>query len=54
MANTSSGYVSIKSTDKELLEHLKNKIKDGPFSYDGPADVMDMDDGVDVGFTGRS
>ena len=53
MANTSSGYVSIKSTDKELLEDLKNKIKDGPFSYGGPADVMDMDDGVDVGFTGK-
>jgi len=53
MANIASGYVSIKSSDKGLLEDLKSKINDGPFSYGGPADVMDMDDGLDVGFTGR-
>ena len=53
MANIASGYVSIKSTDKEFLEDLKNKINDGPFSYGGPVDIMDKDHGVDVGFTGR-
>ena len=53
MANIASGYVSIKSTDKEFLEDLKNKINDGPFSYGGPVDIMDKDHGIDVGFTGR-
>jgi hypothetical protein len=53
MANIASGYVSIKSTNKEFLEDLKNKINDGPFSYGGPVDIMDKDHGVDVGFTGR-
>ena len=53
MANIADGYVSIKSTDKEFLEDLKNKINDGPFSYGGPVDFMDKDNGLDVGFTGR-
>ena len=53
MANIASGYVSVKSTDKEFLEDLKHKINDGPFSYGGAADIMDGDHGLDVGFTGR-
>ena len=53
MANISSGYVTIKSTDKEFLKDLKNKINGGPFSYGGPVDIMDMDHGLDAGFTGR-
>ena len=52
MANIASGYVSVKSTDKEFLEDLKHKINDGPFSYGGAADIMDGDHGLDVGFTG--
>ena len=53
MANIADGYVSIESTDKEFLEDLKNKINDGPFSYGGPVDIMDKDNGLDAGFTGR-
>ena len=53
MANISSGYVTIKSTDKEFLKDLKNKINGGPFSYGGPVDIMDMDHGLDAGLTGR-
>ena len=53
MANIASGYVSVKSTDKEFLEDLKHKINDGPFSYGGTADIMYGDHGLDVGFTGR-
>ena len=53
MANIASGYVSIKSTDKEFLEDLKNKINDGPFNYAEPADIMNKDNGLDTHFTGR-
>ena len=53
MANIADGYVSIESTDKEFLKDLKNKINDGPFSYGGPVDIMDKDNGLDAGFTGR-
>ena len=52
MANIARGYVSIKSTDKEFLEDLKNKINDGPFNYADSADIMDKDNGLDTHFTG--
>ena len=54
MANTANGNVEVISTDKNLKENLKQRIKDTPsFHFDGEAHIEIGDESIFCAFTGR-
>ena len=54
MANTANGSVEVISTDKNLKENLKQRIKDTPsFHFDGEAHIEIGDESIFCAFTGR-
>ena len=54
MANIANGSVEVISTDKNLKEDIKQRIKDTPsFHYDGEAHIEIGDESIFCAFTGR-
>jgi len=54
MANIANGSVEVISTDKNLKENLKQRIKDTPsFHFDGEAHIEIGDESIFCAFTGR-